>query len=156
MAAIERRLSASRLVQAAVGVLFPFVVALPIRADRAADVRAQVSYIGTALSSGNAADAMTPFDKSFPNYEKLSNYFQGLNAFQLDSDIEFVEEHDTETDAKLIVNWTLTLTDLGSDATEQRTGDINVELARKHGKWKIVEFSPIGLFDPEQKPEPKR
>jgi hypothetical protein len=149
-------MSASRWVRAAAGALFLFIAALPIRGDRAADIRAQISYIGTALAAGNAADAMRPFDKSFSNYEMLSNYFQGLTAFQIESEIEFVEEQDTETDARLVVNWTLTLTDSGTDASERRTGDIDVRLAPKNGKWKIVEFSPISLFNPQKKLLPKR
>ena len=48
--------------RAAAGALFLFVVALPVRGDRAADIRAQISYIGTALTAGNAADAMRPFE----------------------------------------------------------------------------------------------
>jgi hypothetical protein len=146
----------SRWLQAAVGALFLFRLAIPVRADRTADVRGQVSHVGTALAAGNAADAMTPFDKSFANYEKLSNYFQGLTAFQVESEIEFVDEQDTDMDIKLVVNWTLTLTDLGTDATERRTSDIDVRLVLTDGKWKIVEFSPLTIFNPQQKPAPKR
>ena len=144
-------MSASRSVRAAAGALFLFLVALPVRGDRAADIRAQISYIGTALTAGNAADAMRPFEKSFSNYETLSNYFQGLTAFQVESEIEFLEENDTETDTKLVVNWTLTLTDSGTDAADRRTGDIDIRLVPKDGKWKIVEFSPISLFNPQKK-----
>ena len=144
------------MLQAAAGALVPLMMALPIYADRADDIRAQVSYVGTALSSGNATDAMTPFDKSFPNYEKLRNYFQGLTAFQVANEMDFIEEDDSETNAKLTVNWTLTLTDLATNATERRTSDINIELVRKDGKWKIIDFAPIAFFDPQQKPEPKR
>ena len=149
-------MSASRSVRAAAGALFLFLVALPVRGDRAADIRAQISYIGTALTAGNAADAMRPFEKSFSNYETLSNYFQGLTAFQVESEIELVEENDTETDTKLVVNWTLTLTDSGTDATDRRTGDIDIRLVPKDGKWKIVEFSPISLFNPQKKSGRKR
>ena len=79
-----------------------------------------------------------------------------MTAFQVESEIEFVEENDTETDTKLVVNWTLTLTDSGTDATDRRTGDIDVRLVPKDGKWKIVEFSPISLFNPQKKPVRKR
>ena len=156
MAVTEHSGSASRLLQAAAGALVPLIMAFPIYADLANDVRAQVSYVGTALAASNASDAMTPFDKSFANYQKLKNYFQGLSAFQVDNEIEFIEEDDNETSAKLIVNWTLTLTDIATDATERRTGDITIELARKDGKWKIIDFAPITFFDPQQKPAPKR
>ncbi len=156
MAAIDRKTASSRWAPAISAMLFGLVSASPLQADRAADVRAQLSYIATALSSGNAADAMSPFDKSFSNYEKLGNYFQGLNAFQVANEIDVVDEQDTPADTKLTVNWTLTLTDLGTDTAERRTGEINVRLVRKDGKWKIVDFSPISLFNPQQKLAPKR
>lgn len=155
MAAIGHRIRASPWTLPAAGMLLVFVSAPPLRADRAADVRAPLSYIATALTSGNAADAMTPFDKSFLNYQKLSNYFQGLNAFQIDNELDVIDEQDTDTESKLTVNWTLTINDLATGATERRSGDINVRIVRKGGKWKIVDFSPISLFDPQQKPMPK-
>ena len=151
MAVIERKLIASRAMQAAACILSLAVLTIPLCADRAADVRACVSYVATALTSGNAADAMTPFDKSFPNYEKLSNYFQGLSAYQIDNEVNVLDEQDTDTDSKVVVNWTLMLTDLGTDATERRAEEIHVHLALKGGKWKIVDFSPISLFNPQQK-----
>lgn len=156
MAVIEHRISASQGAGAAAALLLALAAAPLLRADRAADVRAQISDIATALTAGNPADAMAPFDKSFPNYEKLSNYFQGLNGFQVDNEVDVIDEQDTDTETKLTVSWTLTLSDLGTDVTERRTGDINVRLVLKDGKWKIVDFSPISLFNPQQKPAPKR
>ncbi len=96
------------------------------------------------------------FDKSCSNYQKLTEYFQGLAAFQIENEVDVTDEQDTATDTKLTVNWTLTLTDLGSNSTERRSGDVNIRLLQKDGKWKIVDFSPIDLFNPQQKPGPKR
>lgn len=151
MAVIGREFIVSRAMRAAACILGVTILATPLYGDRAADVRASVSYVATALTSGNASDAMTPFDKSFPNYEKLSNYFQGLSAYQINNEVNVLDEQDTDTDSKVVVNWTLTLTDLGTDATERRVGEIHVHLALKGGKWKIVDFSPISLFNPQQK-----
>lgn len=145
-----------RWAQPAAVMLVVFAAAQPLEADRSADVRTQISYVATALTSGNAADAMSPFEKSFSDYEKLSNYFQGLNAFQVGNEVDVVDEQDTDTDTKLTVKWTLTLTDSGTNATERRTADINVRLVLREGKWKIVDFSPISLFNPQQKLAPKR
>lgn len=156
MAATERKMAHSRWSPAVLGILVALVGAPALRADRAADIRAQLSYIATALTSGNGNDAMRPFDKSFSNYDKLSNYFQGLSAFQLNSEVDVVDEQDADTYTNLTVDWTLTLTDPGTDATERRRGDINVRLVLKEGKWKIVDFSPISLFNPQHKLAPKR
>ena len=95
---------------------------------------------------------MTPFDKSFPKYEKLSDYFVGLaSAFQIDNEVSVTDEEDTDTETKLTVNWTLTLTNLVTNYTERRTADINVRLVLKSGTWKIVDFTPIDMFNPQQK-----
>lgn len=131
-------------------------VALPLRADRASDVRAEVGHIASALSAGNPTDAMTPFEKSCPQYQTLSDDFQSLNAYQMQNEIDVVDEEDSEMETKLTLNWTLTLTDQESDATERRTGEIHVRLVPKDGKWKIVAFEPISLFDPQRKSERKR
>lgn len=58
--------------------------------------RERVSYVASALTAGNPADAMSPFDKSFDGYEKLRGYFSGLtSAFQLTNQLEVTEEQDS-------------------------------------------------------------
>ena len=112
--------------------------------------RAQVSYVASALTAGNAADAMTPFDKSFPAFEKLRGYFSGLTgAFQLTNQLEVTEEQDADEEATLTLEWTLTLTDAQTGYTTNRNATIHARLVPKGGKWKIVEFSPIELFNPQ-------
>ena len=67
----------------------------PLLADRAGDIRSQISYVATSLASGSAADALGPFDKSYASYEKLSGYFQGLTVFQIKNEVDLTEEDDT-------------------------------------------------------------
>ena len=138
-------------------ILAAFVLALAqAHADQAADARAKLEVIARGLSEGNPADAISPFDKSYPDYEKLSGYFGGLtNAFQIVNEIDVVDEQDTGTDTTLTVHWTITLSDLGSNYTERRASDLQVRLILKDLKWKIVQFAPIGIFDPKPKPWPK-
>ncbi len=132
------------------------LLAVPSPADRAADVLAQLNHVATALTDGNSADAMSPFDKSFPDYEKLRNYFDGLtSAFQLVNEVNVTDEQDSETETKVTLNWTLNLTDLGLGYTGHRTGEINVRFLLRDGKWKIVDFSPTDLFNPQQRRKPK-
>jgi hypothetical protein len=108
-----------------------------------------VSSVASALSAGNPADAMTAFDKSFPAYEKLRDYFSGLtSAFQLVNQLEVTEEEDSSEEATLTLDWTLTLPPAQTGYTTNRNATIHVRLVEKGGKWKIVEFSPIELFDP--------
>lgn len=144
MAAIGRK-----LVGAAVTML---ALAGPIFADRAADVRSQMAHIATALTDGNPSDAMAPFDKSFSNYEQLRNYFGGLtSSYQLLNEVDVTDEQDTDDETKLTVNWTLTMTDVATSFAARRSAEINVRLVQEGGKWKIVDFSPIEVFNPQQK-----
>lgn len=95
---------------------------------------------------------MTPFDRSFADYEKLRGYFGGLTgAFQLVNQLEVTEEEDSAKDAQLTIEWTLTLSDSQTGYAETRNATVHVRLAEKDGKWKIVEFSPITLFDPQRR-----
>ena len=121
----------------------------PLLADRAGDIRSQISYVATSLASGSAADALGPFDKSYASYEKLSGYFQGLTVFQIQNEVDVTDEDDTsETESKVTISWAMTLTDPTIDRTDRRTAEINVRVLLKGGKWKIVEFSPIDIFNP--------
>jgi hypothetical protein len=124
-----------------------------LHADQAADLRSELDVIARGLSAGDAAAAMTPFDKSLNDYDKLTNYFGGLtNAFNIVNEIDVSDEQDSNDEIKATVHWTITLSDLGSNYTERRVGDINLRVVQRDRKWKIVEFAPIDIFDPRPKP----
>ncbi len=128
----------------------------PAFADRAGDMRAQISEVSTALTSGNAEQAMVPFDKSYKNYDQLSGYFQSLSSFQIENEVDVTDEQDTHTGSTVVVSWTLTLTDPSTNRSEQRAADITVRLMSRGGKWKIVDFSPLDIFNPLRKQSRKR
>jgi hypothetical protein len=117
-------------------------------ADASSDARAQVAAVAQALSSGDAAEAMTHFAKSFTDYEKLKRYFEGLAAFQVENQLEFTDEEDTDKDVWLTIAWDITLTDLGTDRSRRRTSEIHVKVSSIDSKWRIVEFAPLDIFDP--------
>jgi hypothetical protein len=157
MAAIEPEKTRRR---ATLGVLLFLLLAatLPLHADRAADVRAQITYVASALGNGNPSDALGPFDKSYKDYGKLRDYFQALTTgFEVTSEVEVLDEQDEETETRLLVNWTLTLansrtaTDLNASSSERRSMNVNIRLAPKKGKWKIVDLSPVEIFNPQGK-----
>jgi hypothetical protein len=115
------------------------------------DIRRRVSDVAMALTAGNPAEAMEPFDKSFNDYAKLRDYFSALTAaYDLGSEVEVVDEQDTGNEVKLTARWTLTLTEQQTHSARNRTAEISMRLVRKNGKWKILEFSPISLFDPQE------
>ncbi|HEY7303087.1 MAG TPA: hypothetical protein VH601_03160 [Bryobacteraceae bacterium] len=119
------------------------------RADEAADARDQISHVATALSEGSAAGAMAQFDKSYANYDKLRNFFEGLTrAFQIVNEIDIQDERAEKTQITLTVHWTLTLTDIQTNYTENRSADLDIKLIRVKGKWKIGDLQPVDLFNP--------
>jgi hypothetical protein len=125
---------------------------LPLRADRAQDVLSTINYVATALAGDNAADAMTPFDKSFPNYVKLRDYFAGLtDGWQIVNEVDVTDEEDSATQSNVTVQWTMTLTNKTTFQSERRSGEIHIRLAPEHKRWKIVDFSPIDFFNPQPK-----
>jgi hypothetical protein len=124
--------------------------ALPRDADRPPSALEAINHVATALAGDNAADAMTPFDRSFTKYAKLRDYFSGLtDGSQLVNEVEVIDEQDSGTESNLTFEWTLTLTNKTTLQTERRTGEIHVRLKLEGGKWKIVDFSPIDLFNPQ-------
>ncbi len=126
--------------------------------DQQAEIRTQLSDVASALTGSNPADAMTAFSKSYPDYNKLRDYFTGLtNAFSIVNEVDVLDEADTDKDSVATVSWTITLSNgpISGNST-QRTAEIHVRFVREKGKWKIVEFSPIDIFNPAgSAPEPK-
>jgi hypothetical protein len=132
------------------------VSALPGDADRPATVIATISHVATALTGDNATDAMVPFDKSFPDYAKLRDYFSGLtNSSQLVNEIDVTDKKDSGTESNITVAWTLTLTNRTTLQTERRSSGIHVRLKLQDGKWKILDLSPIDFFNPQSKQHPR-
>ncbi len=96
---------------------------------------------------------MECFDKQkFADYDKLSGYFDGLTgAYQVDSQIDVNDEEGTETEAKLTVHWTLTLTDSATSLDLRRDAEVTVKLLRIKNSWQIVAMAPLDIFDPAMK-----
>jgi hypothetical protein len=116
---------------------------------QSAQARAVLGAVSDDLAAGNATEALTHFADSMPNYATLSSYFNGLvSAFYVSSGIQIMDETDEPGRTKLTVRWDLTLTDIQSYYTEDRSAELSVCLIGKGGKWRISEFSPISLFDP--------
>ena len=121
------------------------------RADQSADIRSCLNAIATSLTAGDPASAIEPFSKSFANYQKLRDYFDGLtNAFSIVNEIDVLDETDSKTESAAKISWAITLSNPQNNFNTQRSAEIHVRFLREQGKWKIVEFSPIGIFDPSQ------
>ncbi len=94
---------------------------------------------------------MEPFSKAFPKYDKLRDYFTGLtDAFSIANEVDVLEQQDSQA----TVRWSITLSSNGSNHTTHRSAEIHLRMARERKNWKIVDFSPIDLFDPAQAQTP--
>jgi len=113
-------------------------------------IRQQVERVGAGLAARNAEDAITPFDKSFDNYERLRDYFTALTtAYSVVSELEVTDEQIGDQDAALTVHWVLVLSDLSSGLSENREENLTIKLNLKKSDWKIVSLEPLDFFNPE-------
>jgi hypothetical protein len=92
---------------------------------------------------------MTHFSKTMPDYNQIKRYFEGLSAFQVENQLSITDEDDSGNCVAFTITWDITLTDLGTDRSRRRTGEIHVKLAPADSKWRIVEFTPLDIFNPQ-------
>lgn len=140
MAAIELRLA-----------LISVLAATLISADQAQDALGAVNRMTTALADNDAGAAMDAFDKSFPQYDTLAAYFGNLTAsYLITNEAGIVDEQGEPNKTVLTFDWTLTLHSQSTDETFRRSRQVTVTVVKKSRDWKIVAFSPIALFNPQQ------
>lgn len=130
------------------------LLAAPLLADPSSDLRATLQHIATGLTDENPADAMKPFARSLRDYDKLSDYFNGLtSSYQITNEVDVVDEQDSPDQVVATVAWTLTLSDKTNPGVQDsRYRQIHVRVVREQKDWKVVEFSPIDLFNPRFHP----
>ncbi|HLH02836.1 MAG TPA: hypothetical protein VKX25_08700 [Bryobacteraceae bacterium] len=132
----------------AVAALF-CVLTTGARADQAGDLRERVMQVSNAISAANGPDAMEVFSKSCKDYDKLRRDFTGLaDGYQITNEVNFLDDPSEGDEPEMHVHWTMTLGDAQHTFSIQRAADITVRFRREKGKWKIVEFAPIDIFDP--------
>lgn len=144
----------ARSSRVALPLLFGVLFALPASPDQPSDIRAVLQRVATGLSEGNPADALNEFDPSLHEYDTLRDDFDGLTAsYQITNEINVVDEQDAPDETKAIIDWTITLGNLNNpDIHESRSRQIHVRFLRKKNHWKIVEFTPVDLFNPQFRP----
>jgi hypothetical protein len=123
--------------------------AVAARADDSHDVHAVIDDLANALSAGELTQAMSVFSKKCPNYEKLSDYFDGLtSAYFVENTLDFTGENVSATEATVSLRWDLALTTKQGGDTANRSAELTLKLMREGKHWRIVELGPITLFDP--------
>jgi hypothetical protein len=135
-----------------VRVALPVIFGAAALASQESDVLEPINRISTALADGNPSDAIAAFDRSFAGYDRLRDYFKALtSSFSIVNEASVVDEEDAREETKLTLQWTLTLTNLTTNQTDSRSSEVEVRMLLKDGRWKIVDFSPIDMFDPQAK-----
>ncbi len=109
-----------------------------------------IGDVANALSGGNAEQAMEGFSKKCTNYQKLSGDFQTLtNAYLVTNRVQFIDEEVTATAATVKVHWEMSVTTKGAEYNTNRDADLTFKLVREGKHWRIVELTPIDIFDPQ-------
>jgi hypothetical protein len=144
MAVIGRRRYIALLVT---GLLSPFLLG----ADDSSDLRDILQQIATSLTDENAADALKPFSHAFSDYDRLRDDFEGLVAsYQITNEVNVMDEGNDSGQITATIGWTITLGDKTNPGVQDsRYREIQLRLLREKKHWKIVECSPIDLFDPK-------
>jgi hypothetical protein len=125
------------------------IVAGSVAADDDSSARHQLAAIGTALATGDTAQAMLPFSKNYAQYQELLNDFSGLiDSYQISSEVTVENETSGSGRIDVTARWDLTLQDRGTAYTKNRSAEISIRLTKKGRQWKIIEFSPIKIFQP--------
>ncbi len=125
--------------------------ALSLSAQQSRAIREQVAHVASGLSAGHPEEAMDPFDKSFEGYAKLRDYFTALtDSYTIINEMDITDEEIDKHEATLTMHWTLTLQNPTTGLSESREQEVTVKLTMKKYDWRIVDFSPIEFFNPDQ------
>lgn len=126
---------------------FAILVAAGFALNAAVDSPSAVlARFATALSQGEAHDAMSAVDKTSPDYYRIESAVGALAA-QTDilCAIEIVEDKTPTLDT----DWYLTLKPRGEGGeTVRRRTRVTVAMRQVAGKWRIVSISPLTVLNP--------
>jgi hypothetical protein len=117
------------------------------------EIMPSIQYVAASLSEGNGTDAVSPFDKSTPGYDKLTSYFEALtDQARVQSDVELIDESGSDTDRQVTVRWTLEICQQSTgEVLERRVQELRLRLIpgeSKKFRWKIVSLDPVEFFNP--------
>jgi hypothetical protein len=130
------------------------IAAARLRADEAQDVWDLFTRLASALSAGDAADFMQPFDRSMKGYETLNaNVKALLDENDVQSSIELVSDEASGTGRAIELDWLLQIVAKEDTATLVRRRElIESRVMKQRGKWRVTAFEPLGFLAP---PGPK-
>lgn len=129
-----------------------FMLALGLRADSAQEVHDLVADAAHGLDDRKAAVFEAAFDGSMAGLAKLrGNVDALLKTSDTRSTIEIVKDEGDDQTRKVQLDWRLEITERGgAGAVTQRRAQVQCEVRKKAGGWRIVAFTPADFFTPPQ------
>ncbi len=125
--------------------------ALPaLAADPARQAAGVLTELAAALTAGNVQEFMAPFDRSFPQYERLRANVTALTAqAATESYLDVVSNQGDAARRTLEADWELRVQRPG-DATLSSRRQVRVActLEWRGKRWRIVQFQPVDFLAP--------
>ena len=111
-----------------------------------------LANLATALTNGDADDALELFDSKMSTYAEIEQKIEALTAQDdINCAIDIVTDEETGGIHKLDLDWFMQLkSQIDDSQLERRRERVKVEMRQIKGVWKIVSISPISILDPLQ------
>lgn len=123
-----------------------------LHADSAQEIHDLFENAALALSDRKADLFEAAFDPSLPGYTKLrANVAALLKASDAQSNIEWEKNEGDDQTRTVQLNWLLEIGERGgAGAVTRRRAQVQCQLKKKAGAWRIVSFTPADFFAPPQ------
>src|SRR5580692_6677574 len=108
-----------------------------------------LANLATALTNGDADDALELFDSKMSTYAEIEQKIEALTAQDdINCAIDIVTDEETGGIHKLDLDWFMQLkSQIDDSQLERRRVRVQVEMRQFKGVWKITSISPLSIFD---------
>jgi hypothetical protein len=130
--------------------LLVVALAAVVWADSAVEVHDLFDNAAQALGDGNPAGFMTAFDASMPGIAKLrADVAELARVNDVRSTVEWTANEGDGQSRTARLNWQLDISERGgASAVTHRRAQVECRLKKEGAAWRIVSFTPTGLFAP--------
>jgi hypothetical protein len=110
---------------------------------------ASLASLATALTNGDADDALDLFDSKMKSYPEVEQKLEALTAqADISCAIDVVTDEEADGVHKLDLDWFMQLkSQIDDSQLERRRERVQVEMRQIKGVWKITSISPVTIFD---------
>jgi hypothetical protein len=108
-----------------------------------------LANLATALTNGDADDALELFDSKMSTYAEIEQKIEALTAQDdINCAIDIVTDEETGGVHKLDLDWFMQLkSQIDDSQLERRRVRVQAEMRQIKGVWKITSISPVSVFD---------